>query len=229
MLAAIGLLSHRNVKEQIRDAATEYASVIDYVAHDRRKPTVAGNFAALLESVLESGVPYRRVHVLAYSFGSIVAIDCLFQRQEPPERFKRIDALVTVGSPFDIIRSFWPEYFAGRQCAGAEAPRWLNVFSPDDVMSSNFRDDSRPDATASAGVPTGARAAAAAPGTAEEDLGKPVNIVYEWTQHSRRRGLTERLLRFSALHRTYWGDDDTAQTFLDEIVRRVYGEDAMLG
>ena len=44
-----------------------------------------------------------------------------------------------------------------------------------------------------------------------------------------RRGLTERLLRFSALHRTYWGDDDTAQTFLDEIVRRVYGEDAMLG
>ena len=100
-----------------------------------------------------AGVPlYSRVHVVAYSFGSVVAIDSLFPfSQGPPDRFGVIDGFVSIACPFDLIRTFFQEYqepplscysyFDNRFALASTPKRWFNVFSFTDVMSSNFRND----------------------------------------------------------------------------------------
>ena len=109
---------------------------------------------------------YERVHVMGYSFGSVVAIDSLYPfNQEPPVRFSAVHAFVTIACPFDLIRTYFKEYpgsptaanpanppvrpysYFENRCALPNAPkRWLNIYSLSDVMSSNFRDDERIDA-----------------------------------------------------------------------------------
>jgi len=216
LFTALGLLNQRNVKEAICDAGVQYAGVIDYLGYDRQKDLIVGQFTRLLESLLESGNDYARVHVLGYSFGSIVAIDCVFQRQPPPRHYRRLRSLVTVGSPYDLVRSFWPGYFEGRRGADEGIERWLNVFSPDDVLSSNFRDDAGEANRAEFGVVTAAGEV------------KPENIVFDWVAR-KRKYMPERLVRFTQLHLAYWGADANARTFMDEVVRGVYGGDEMLG
>ena len=215
LLTAAGLFQSKDVKQIISDVGVEYASAIDYLAYDRQKAIIVGNLAGLLEAIVESSTEYRKIHVLAYSFGSIVAIDALYQRREPPERFKRINSLVTVGSPFDIVRSFWPAYYQGRHGRPGKSSTWLNVYSPDDVFSSNFRNDGK-DVESGVGV--------------EVDTGlfAPRNILFDWTERSKRRFLLERLQRIRHLHMIYWGGGPTAQTFLDDVVRRIYSDDVAL-
>jgi hypothetical protein len=84
---------------------------------------------------------YDRVDIVAYSFGSVVAIDALYPLADiPGPRFEQIDTLVTIGCPFDIIRTYWPEYFDRRWHRVGVPRRWLNIYSPIDVFGSNFLD-----------------------------------------------------------------------------------------
>lgn len=50
--------------------------------------------------------------------------------------------LVTIGCPFDIVRTFWPRYFKDRERLEGTPKQWINIYSPIDVLGSNFRDDS---------------------------------------------------------------------------------------
>jgi len=100
------------------------------------RATCTGIFNELLEHLL--GRPSSRVDVVAYSLGSLVTLDALFPADgQRTARATRIATLTTVGCPFDLVRTFWPAYFAGREVCAPDL-KWFNVYSPVDLLGSNF-------------------------------------------------------------------------------------------
>jgi hypothetical protein len=141
ILGAIVEVFIPNLKDRISRAAVDYMSVLDYLSLGERRQVIAGQLADLLEHIAEKG-SYRNIHMIAFSFGSLIAIDNLFPYGETPgERFRLVNSLVTIGCPFDLIRQFWPGYFKGREALPRTPSQWLNVYSPVDILSSNFRND----------------------------------------------------------------------------------------
>jgi hypothetical protein len=137
---AAGLLipTKAQLVQAFDNGATVLVATIQYHMSGKRRPRLRGQLNALLQDVLEAPeTANARVHILAYSFGSIVALDTIFRSDmRAPSTQGRIHSLVTVGSPFDVIHWMWPDYFRNRKRTGAM--RWINIFAPQDVLSSNF-------------------------------------------------------------------------------------------
>lgn len=141
-LTAIGLLTKFDVKAWIEQTGIEVVAADKYLSVDERRGSLQGQFAALLNHLAEKDdVKYDTIHVIGYSFGSIVALDALFPHNKPGPRFDRIDTLVTIGCPFDFIRTYWPDYFKGRKRREGTPRRWINIYARADVLGSNFRDE----------------------------------------------------------------------------------------
>ena len=141
LLTAVGFVlpPQAQLKEKISLAATNYLCLIHYLNWGERSHAIGGKLESLIEYLVEKENGYARIHIIGYSFGSIVAVDNLFTAgRRPIDRFRRIDTLVTIGCPFDIIRTYWPSYFTGRQSTTSETLKWINVYSPIDILSSNF-------------------------------------------------------------------------------------------
>jgi hypothetical protein len=139
-----GFASPRALKQRFVDSAVNYLTMTQYLALGARRRSVWGQFTAMLERLCEAG-RYETVHVVAFSFGSIVALDALYPPGEsPPPRYDQIDAVVTIGAPVDVVRQFRPKYFDGRRSRenGVDY-RWHNIFIPSDVLASNLRDDAK--------------------------------------------------------------------------------------
>lgn len=142
-----GAFTRFNVREVLNNAAPALASATRYVAAGQHRAEIVGELGEVLEHLAEAGpgggAEYGRVHLAAYSFGSVVAIDALFQSEgEVSRRFRSIDTLVTIGCPYDFVRTYWPRYFQDRYAApAADRPRWINVYCPLDVLGSNFIDE----------------------------------------------------------------------------------------
>jgi hypothetical protein len=65
--------------------------------------------------------------------------------KETGRAFQSVHTLVTIGCPFDFVRTFWSDYFDESRDYTDKVPlRWLNVYSPVDVLGSNFRNDPQP-------------------------------------------------------------------------------------
>ncbi|MDJ0806283.1 MAG: hypothetical protein QNJ78_05560 [Gammaproteobacteria bacterium] len=141
IIAALGAFRKESLKAVISEAATEFVTAVGYIQAAERKQSVNGQLNALLEYVLEKQPAYRKVHVLGYSFGSLIALDSLFPRYRPALHLNRVDSLVTIGCPFDMVRIFWPDYFTRRQAPSQGGLEWMNIYSRYDVLGSNFRDD----------------------------------------------------------------------------------------
>jgi hypothetical protein len=82
------------------------------------------------------------VHLLGYSFGSLVLFETMFPRTRalrgyPPPT--KISSLVTIGCPLDVVRLFKPNYVADRE-ARDPALGWTNVFNEADIFASNLTD-----------------------------------------------------------------------------------------
>lgn len=143
LMTALGFVlpPKAKLKENISIAATNYLCLIHYLNWGERSHAISGKLESLLEYLVEREQVYSKIHIVGYSFGSIVAIDNLFTAGRMPiDRFQRIDTLVTIGCPFDMIRTYWPDYFTDRNSLTPDAPKWINVYSPIDVLSSNFAD-----------------------------------------------------------------------------------------
>jgi hypothetical protein len=63
-----------------------------------------------------------RVHVVGHSLGSVIAYEGLTTRTGPP-----VDTLVTVGSPLDKYRHFWPMRGDASRAPATAWCRWVNV------------------------------------------------------------------------------------------------------
>jgi hypothetical protein len=196
VVSGLGTLTKNSIKELLQRTAIDYVSLINYVRVGERRQALVGHVLSVLDLVEGSG-PGRRVHVVAFSFGSLVALDTVFSHNPPGARTKDIATLVTIGCPFDLVRSYWPRYFDGRH-GWPDSPRvWLNVYSPRDVLASNFRDDSKLEAANTA------LAVAERPGVPP----RPENIVFE--SGNPTLGVLDILyLEGLKAHAAYWDADD---------------------
>jgi hypothetical protein len=211
------------VKEKISLAATNYLCLIHYLNWGERSHAIGGKLESLLEYLVEREKGYKKIHIIGYSFGSIVALDNLFaQGAKPIERFNRIDTLVTIGCPFDIIRTYWPEYFKGRYSLTPNAPKWINVYSPIDILSSNFANcgnDQQVNAAQHQDIGI----------EVEGQIRKPENLIF--TQGSYQGlGVVDilTLAGFKA-HSLYWGEEVKGEiTCFHGIVKKMYQDTSIL-
>lgn len=204
VVVAIVEIFYPGLKKGLAEASVRYACIVEYLSFGSRGGVLEGQFNALLDHMKAKG--YQRIHVISYSFGSVLALDSIFPADRAPvERIKEIDSLVTIGCPFDLIRVFWREYYQsrnesikeGRKGNGSLTQNWINIYSPIDLLGSNFRNDQK------IGEPQ--------PNKAIElkDTGNKLcpNLSLAWTQGRSKVSLS--LIEFFALagleaHNSYW-------------------------
>jgi hypothetical protein len=133
------------LRTRVLEGGQRVRELVRYLERDREAASVALALDVEIDRVLDRHPSPPAIHILAYSFGSIVALDALFPRV--PRRAKggdrvgtAVTSLVTVGCPVDFVRQFYPTYLEGRTPRRADLP-WTNVFLPEDLLGSNFLDD----------------------------------------------------------------------------------------
>lgn len=82
------------------------------------------------------------IHLLGYSFGSLVIYDAMFPREtalfgDVPA--KAVTSMTTIGCPLDLVRLYAPEYVDGR-VERRPGLAWVNVFNQADIFASNLKD-----------------------------------------------------------------------------------------
>lgn len=168
----VGLFSNRRVQNHLRRYTLEMVQVIRYFNHRGGGSRPAQQLLDLLRYLKAKGSRYKRIDLLAYSFGNIVAMDALFTTDvKPSELVKVVHNMVGIGNPYDVVRTFWPRYFVGRHSHSAAPKRWINIYSPRDLLSSNFRNDSQ-EIEPEQGLVPGANLEGG------EDLVGPENIIF---------------------------------------------------
>jgi hypothetical protein len=221
VLVALGLFKKKSFKDVTRTIATEYVCASNYLRMAYRKPAVLGQAAALLEHIAEKKEAYRQVHMVAYSFGSLVALDILFPHLRPWVRLGTVKSLVTIGCPFDLVRTYWPEYFERRNRQPGVPTQWINIYAPLDVFGSNFRDDTEV-AAAEHGITVG--------GENAETVVPTSNIAYDLgLQTSQLKLLDIFTTKGIRIHSFYWtGDDAPEVSCLDHVAAELYRDDPLL-
>jgi hypothetical protein len=144
-MGAAALLTWAFVKG--RPALTSATDVVRQALDYARQEQVRRKCRTALWKVLDRIIdehPDRPVHLIGYSFGSLVAMDLLFPKEREEEvvdeRFPgSIASLTTIGCPVDFLRLYFPDYLDGRRTA-MQGLAWKNVFIAADVFGSNFTD-----------------------------------------------------------------------------------------
>lgn len=127
------------------EMATEFICIIRYFSTGRNRLNLTGKFEELLEKVAEDNDKYEDVSVMAYSFGSVIALDTIFPMTGSTS-FRvsnKITELVTIGCPYDFIHLYWRSYYAHREYTSETIKNWYNIYSTVDILSSNFRKDGK--------------------------------------------------------------------------------------
>lgn len=157
-MGAAGLLTFAFVKG--RPALASATDVVRQALDYARQETVRNDCRKVMRGLLDRLIteqPDRPVHLIGYSFGSLVALDLLFPRTREAtvdERFlTSIASLTTIGCPVDFLRLYFPDYLDDRRTDMCGLP-WTNIFIAADVFGSNFTDDD--DFSDSADRPAGA-------------------------------------------------------------------------
>ena len=208
VLMSLALLSRLLARDRaavvdwVTRMSEDMLAFVFYLGMGDRRAEVTGMVDEHVEKLLEEGRGYGRVALMGYSFGSIVALDVLFPADDiRARRLDRVDTLVTLGSPVAFILTYWPGYFAQRSRRHAALKAWVNVFSPLDVLATQF-DPPRP----SPGEPA-----------LQRSHGTPDTL---WRgpdrEHAFREGAAEgRLTWFGAMtllglraHSMYWAPED---------------------
>lgn len=140
--AAIGMFVGWNPTQQLSEISTLVLSSANYLSAGTGGTETRSRLTKQLSHLLEhigTKNDYRRIHLIAYSFGSIIALDLVFPpKDEAIHRSPQIDTLVTIGCPFSYIR-MWNDYFEQRKVSD-KAPEWLNVYVVTDLLATNFRE-----------------------------------------------------------------------------------------
>lgn len=113
-----------------------------YLGEERHRNTVTHTLGDGIDGLLDDGWT-AKIHVLGYSFGSLVVVDALFPRVGAATFSDRIAtalaSVTTIGCPGDAVRLYFPGHFARRHALRPDVA-WVNVFIPADVFASNFHD-----------------------------------------------------------------------------------------
>lgn len=138
------------------------------------------------------------VHLLGYSFGSLVLFESMNPRINSRLSDVPVDAvtsMVTIGCPIDLVRLYEPSYVTGRRRRN-DKTEWTNVFSEADIFASNLKNENDSEG---------------GPGSLSIGVGKPLSP-------TSIRYLDESISLFQIFtagvtHAGYWGAPDEASCF----------------
>ena len=114
-------------------------ALMAYFENQDERLYISGVFDEAFDAILEKD-PDSEVHIFAFSFGSIVALDALFPDVAEVERRRldRVRSLVTMGCPADLVHLLYPKHFGDDRVLRRADLVWTNVFIPLDILGSNF-------------------------------------------------------------------------------------------
>lgn len=140
--ATVAVAAYAWLRGKILEAGRLLRALMRYVERDQQMVAVVDAFDQAYDAILDDR-PDADIHVLSYSFGSIVTIDALFPRNSQVERrsLAQLTSLVTIGSPVDFIRLYYPDHFEDREEPRVADLEWLNIFTAGDVFGSDFKGD----------------------------------------------------------------------------------------
>ncbi|MDQ6812314.1 MAG: hypothetical protein M3040_01030, partial [Bacteroidota bacterium] len=174
-----------------------------YLHYGQQKQDILGNIDRLFEYISEHE-QNAAVHFITYSFGSLVAIDYLFPYGKKPSgnMLNRTEALITIGTPFDFVSSYYANYNSQRNTELESKITWINVYSVADALGSNFRKDDK---------------------AGEAEFGitkngpKPININYEVVKLNEYSLWNFIMLNSLKVHAMYWPPDVNGQSCVNPI------------
>jgi hypothetical protein len=149
ILAALVLLLGRTLRktviEPVEQSAAETFAALEYQLDDRHQVATPNAILDAIDFAADKG--YAAVDLLSFSLGALLAIDAVFprkasQRAALPQRVK-IENCITIGYPYDLIRSSFGDYFTQRQPAAVPFGRWVNLVVRDDFLGTAFSDGDR--------------------------------------------------------------------------------------
>jgi len=204
------------VRDGLWNAAEQYLRVMRYLWVAGPRNNLRGEVLTLLEHASERP-EVGRIHMVGYSFGSLVAIDTVYPASKPPTaRMDRVKSLTTIGCPFDLVRMLYPAYFKERFAADNKGPRWINIYDPIDVLGSNFRDNNELGA-ATEGVKI----------TSPKRTKRP-DLNNAWNPGQRLTPVSGLMLASLRVHAQYWGANPRAESALGYLVSELFSNTGAL-
>ncbi|HSB85725.1 MAG TPA: hypothetical protein VLD86_05420 [Ilumatobacteraceae bacterium] len=172
---------------------------IRYLDDERYRDTIAMTIDEAVNGLRDNGW-HGDIHLLGYSFGSLVVLDSLFPKHSSGrsrDTMRSVRSVTTIGCPVDAVRLVRPDYLDHRDARVDQIP-WHNIFIPADVFGSNFMDGD--DAAAQSNVHIG-------------------GVIPSSSQYLDERLDVWQILKVKGLrtHGGYWGDKDEASCF-DQLV-----------
>ena len=131
-------------KTIVTNLATEFASVDNYIQYGEQSQCILGNMDLLIEYIAENERD-SKIHIHSYSFGTILAYDLLFPigNVASNNSKKMIELLITIGTPYEFVKAYYPNFYENRSLEMQEKLKWLNVYSISDAFATNFRKDAK--------------------------------------------------------------------------------------
>ncbi|GIF62387.1 hypothetical protein Ais01nite_04220 [Asanoa ishikariensis] len=132
-----------SVRPAVARGAKLLEQVLAYAQDERHAAGVTGLVDSALDDLLEKN-PGRKVYLVGYSIGALIAMDFAFPRRslaQPLDARHRdaIASLVTIGCPLDFVRLYFPTYADDRLERVPGLP-WTNIYIPADILASNMVD-----------------------------------------------------------------------------------------
>lgn len=189
-ITALLLLIVPNANTLITNLATEFVCANDYMQRGSQKTVIQGNLELLVDYISEHEKDCR-IHLHAYSFGSILALDYVYPfGNNPSGNAKQFcEAIITIGTPFEFVNSYYPKFYKNRRMELGDKLQWLNVYSIADALGTNFRKDAKI-GDAQFGI--------------EANSLKPVNLNYEVSAHNPYSIIDFISLYSIRVHGMYW-------------------------
>src|SRR5207248_3878608 len=106
------LFSKANAKEALNRVAVEASAATRYLASRDTVGAISGQLAELIDHIVTKAANaehrYDRIHLVSYSFGTLICIDALFPAGPTARPFTHITSIATIGCPFDFVRTYCP-------------------------------------------------------------------------------------------------------------------------
>lgn len=190
----------------ITELTTEFVCANDYLEHGAQKQLIQGNLDKLVDFITEEDRNCK-IHFHSYSFGTLVAIDFLFPYGFMPKNTIQFsELLITIGTPFDFVNAYYPNYFSSRETGLKANLLWINIYSVNDALGSNFRSNRNS-------------------GVAEYGISSvvPININYDLI-HQSDIGFVQFLMMYSIkVHSMYWDKNPEGQSCVGLLIKEILG------
>ncbi|TDO94941.1 hypothetical protein [Flavobacterium sp. 245] len=206
-ITAVLIVIIPNANVLLSNLATEFVCANDYIQQGSQKQLILGNLELLVDYISENEKDCK-LHFHTYSFGSILALDYIYPFGNKVSKNAEMfcEALVTIGTPFEFIKSYYPLFYKKRKLELGDKLHWLNVYSTIDALATNFRKDAK-EGESEFGI--------------EKMSNRPKNINYEVVSME-RVGLIDFLLLYTIkVHGMYWDDKTEGQSCLGYIYQEM--------